>query len=137
VAEVRTGVRQWVMRGLLSGGLVLVVLGAVLATLGGGVFAVVGVAGGGVAVALLSLLSRARAEPPGAVGTARLVAAQPVVLAALITGMAVAVAGSTEGAARVVGGALAAVAAALDCLLIAFWRHGRPGGPRPDRLSGG
>lgn len=125
MAHDRTAVRRQVVLGLLVAGLVLVVLGAVLAALGG-FPALTGVAGGGVTAALLVLLGRARVDPPVTVGTARLVAAQPVVLAAAVTGAAVAVASPAGVAARIAGGALAAIAVALDCLVIIFWWQDRP-----------
>lgn len=121
----RTAVRWQMVLGLLFTGLLLVVLGAVLATVGGA-FAVTGVAGGGVAAALLALLGRARVDPPVTVGTARLVAAQPVMLAAAVTGAAVAVASPAGDAARIAGGALAALAVTLDGLVVTSWWQDRP-----------
>jgi hypothetical protein len=120
----RAASRRQVVAGLFVAGLLLVVVGAVLGALSGAP-AVAGVAAGGVAAALVVLLGFARVEAPIPIGTARLLAAQPVVLAAFATGTAVAV-GSPDGvAARLAGGALAAIAVALDCLVVAFWFQDR------------
>ena len=49
-----------------------------------------------------------------------------VVLAAAATGVAVAVASPDGDAARMAGGALAAIAVALECIVVTSWWQDRP-----------
>ena len=112
--------------GLIVCGLSLLVVSVILAaTAGSG--ALIGAIVVGLPTALMLLLvivSRSSTNRPVLVSGRRVLALQPIAFAVAATGVAIAVAGHDQSA-PIVGGALTAVALAVDASILAFWWHDR------------
>jgi hypothetical protein len=122
---VKSGERRSVGIALIVSGALLLVVGMILAAATSSA-ALLGAVVGGLPVIILSILlisvSGSTSHVP--MSSWRLLVMQPVALAVAATGVAIAVAGQEKGH-QFIGGALTAVAIALDTLIFIFWWRDR------------